>query len=345
MGISAIHGMRVLVTGGTGFVGRHLLRTLHEGGAEITCLVRAASRRDGLPPSVRFAQADLATPHSSPHSRPDAALDGALAGQDAVIHMAALLFGSGWQDYLRSNVLAADSLGQALARREEVRRVVLVSSLAATGPCAVSPGVTDATPPAPVSAYGWSKFMAEQTLARYVGPRLVTLRPPIIYGSGDRGLLPCFRSAQYGLVVTPGLGRSFPVSVIHVHDVVRALVCCLAPTAHGVYHCHDGAEHTMAHFGLAMAAAQGRTARVIHLPLPIMGAVAALSSLAGRGMVRLGMRAPSWNRDKYREARQTGWLCAGTRLCQEQGFVPAMPLAEGLREAVRGYRALGWLSP
>lgn len=333
-GIPELRGKRVLVTGGTGFVGRHLLAFLSESGAEITCLTRAASRTQGLPPGVRLIRGDLLSGQG---------LEEALDGQYAVIHLAALLFGLGWQDYLRGNALAADRLGRALGRKGEVERLVLVSSLAATGPSAVSPGVEDHTPPAPASAYGWSKFMAEQVLARHAGERMVALRPPIIYGSGDQGLLPYFRAARMGLVPTPGWRRSFPVSVIHVHDVVRAVLCCLNPAAAGVYHCNDGAEHDMTGIGLAMAKAMGRKARAVGLPLPLMGAAAVLCAPFGHVLARLGRRAPSWNVDKYREARQPGWLCAGGRIRRELGFAPTVPLAEGLREAVRGYRAAGML--
>lgn len=335
---------RVCVTGGTGFVGRHLLRLLAEAGAEITCITRATSRTAHISASVRMAPANLATGEG---------LDEALHGQDAVIHLAALLFGLHWQDYLRGNALAARQLGLALAREaarsgSTLRRVVLVSSLAATGPSAVSPGVNDFTAPAPVSAYGWSKFMAEQTLARHLEPLgiphlLVTLRPPIIYGSGDKGLLPYFQSARAGVVITPGFGRVFPVSAIHAHDMAQAVVCALRPEAHGVYHCNDGAEHDMASLGRLMAELQGRRARVLGMPLPVMAAAASLCGLAAPLVLRCTGRVPSWNPDKYLEAKQPGWLCDGSRLADELGYAPAMSLREGLSEAVAGYKAEGWL--
>lgn len=330
-----LRDLRVLVTGGTGFLGGHVLRALDAAGARVSCLTRASSNTRSLPASVAVLHGDFATGQG---------LDEAVAGQDVVIHMAALLFGLGWQDYLRHNALAADHLGRALARSgAAVRRVLLVSSLAATGPAAVSPGVEDDTPPAPVSAYGWSKFMAEQILGRHLGERLVTLRPPIIYGSGDKGLLPYFQAARRGLVVTPGWGRRFPVSAVHAADAAQAVLHCCAPQAHGVYHCTDGEEHHMAALGLAMAEAMGRSARVLTVPLPVMGAAAAASTLAGMLMARLGLRAPSLTLDKYREARQAGWLCHGRRICEELGYVPAVNLRDGLREAVDGYRKAGWL--
>ncbi|MBO5489882.1 MAG: NAD(P)-dependent oxidoreductase, partial [Desulfovibrio sp.] len=226
-------GRAVLLTGGTGFVGRHLLPQLLEAGARVTCLVRASSDTSRLPRGVAVAQADL---HSGE------GLDAALEGRDVIIHMAALLFGLGWQDYLRANALAAGRLAEAVARLRAAGRLrgdcrlVLVSSLAATGPCAVEPGAADDAAPAPVPAYGWSKLLTEQILGRALGEGLVTLRPPIIYGSGDRGLLPMFRGVRLGLAFSPGWGRAFPVSAVHADDMARAVLCACHPDAHGVYH-------------------------------------------------------------------------------------------------------------
>ena len=149
-GFSHLSGKKVLVTGGTGFVGRHLLPRLLESGARVTCLTRAASRTEHLPGDVAVARADLGTGHG---------LAAALAGQDVVIHMAALLFGLGWQDYLRANALAARVIVNALAEVDAAgqgsgqggpARFVLVSSLAASGPSDCPPGVADDVLPAQI---------------------------------------------------------------------------------------------------------------------------------------------------------------------------------------------------
>ncbi len=363
-GTGHLTGVRVLLTGGTGFVGRHLLPQLLEAGAQVTCLTRSSSHIAHLPQGVAVAQADLGSGRG---------LAEALKGQDMVIHMAALLFGLGWQDYLRANARAARSLADAVMRADRaactgenggskgIRRFVLVSSLAATGPCGTAPGVEDDTPPAPVSAYGWSKMLTEQILGRALGDRLVTLRPPIIYGSGDKGLLPVFKGVMSGLAVSPGAGREFPVSAIHARDMGQAVICACRPEATGVYHLSDGQEHTMSSFCRIVGSAvdkalerEPRRVRVIRMPLPVMALTAGLSSAFGimadallaRLPARFGgrlRRAPNWNMDKYREARQAGWLCNGSRIRRELGFTPCMSLEAGMKEAVEGYRREGWL--
>ena len=356
-----LKGVKILLTGGTGFVGRHLLPQLLEAGAHVTCLTRASSSTRGLPQGVAVAQADLASGRG---------LAEALAGQDMVIHMAALLFGLGWQDYLRANARAAASLAEAIRQSDlaaaahghtGIQRLVLVSSQAGTGPSGAAPGVSDTALPAPVSAYGWSKVLAEQILGRVLGGRMVTLRPPIIYGSGDKGLLPVFKGVMRGVAVSPGFGREFPVSAIHARDMGQAVICACRPEAQGVYHLSDGHAHNMSDFCRGMGAAidaalarEPRKVRIIHMPLPIMALTAALSSAFGitadallsRLPAAFGgrlNRAPNWNLDKYREARQAGWLCDGSRIRRELGFSPCMSLEAGMAEAVEGYRREGWL--
>jgi nucleoside-diphosphate-sugar epimerase len=320
---------RILLTGGTGFVGRHLAQALADR-TELSCMVRAASRSNLLPPGTRIFQADIAKGQG---------IDAAMEGQDCLIHLAGTLFSFSWRHYLSGNVVLANQLGGA-ARRAGIKRIVVVSSLAATGPGAQSPGVADDTPPAPVSAYGWSKYMAELACARaFDSPdRLVVLRPPVIYGPGDKGLLPYFRSAKFGLIAVPG--GDFPVSAVHVQDAVQGVLCCLRPEAQGVYHINDGAEHTMASLGLAMAAAFGRKALVLRMPRPVLAASAVLADFAAG----LGLPQSSWNMDKYRESCAAGWLCSAARIAAELGYAPSMPLREGIADAVAGYRKLGWLS-
>lgn len=354
-GFPYLHGKRVLLTGGTGFVGRHLLPLLLEAGAEVTCLIRASSDTSRLPAEVATVQADLIIGQG---------LDAALAGKDIVIHMAALLFGIRWRDYLHANAMAAWRLAEAIPRLRnaghlnEECRCVLVSSLAATGPCATVPGVTDNTTPAPVSAYGWSKLLAEEILGHALGVRLVILRPPIIYGSGDRGLMPMFRGVKCGLAFSPGWRREFPISAVHADDMARAVLCACRPEACGVYHLSDGRIHTMTSFYRAMGGAvdcalrrEPHRMRVIHMPQPVLTFTAALSSASGfvadtlcRCLTGHGLRhAPQWNLDKDREARQSGWLCDGGRLCRELGFTPRVDLEEGMLEAARGYVSEGLL--
>ncbi len=335
-----LEGKKILLTGATGFVGSHVLRALapmaEAGKVELSAVVRASSRRDSLPPYVKIFQADLAS---------GIGLAEALRDQHMVVHMAALLFGARWQDYL-ANVQAASLLGQAIAKEQEhgaLERVVLVSSLAASGPSAMAPGAGDDVLPRPISAYGWSKYLSEEALGRHCGQSLVVLRPPIIYGPEDKGFFPYFLMAKKGLVVSPGFGRDFPVSIAHVQDVVQAIMCTLKPEAHGVYHCDDGQGSTIQEVGELIAELMDKKAFCLQMPLAIMSVTSWLSTAWGMIAQRFGIRAPSWNRDKYREARVEGWLCHSERLQTELGFKPQFALRQGLEQTIAAYKQAGWL--
>ena len=335
-----LSGKRIVVTGGTGFVGGHLLPLLLSEGCKVTCIVRASSKTSSLPPEVRPIVCDLS---NGSH------LHEALRDQDILIHMAALLFGCAFTDYLSANTQAAEVLCRTLADLGEQapKTTLLLSSQAASGPCSDPAGASDNLLPRPVSAYGWSKLLVERTFQSAYQGRLVILRPSIIYGSGDRGLLPMFQGARFGFAVSPGFSRTFPVSCVHGADMAQAILCALAENAHGVYHVSDGRTYTMDEFCREMYSALGKDGHIFHIPLPIMAFSAALSTCwvsLGRSLLGLPfLRGPNWNIDKYREAREDGWICDSSRIRSELGFSPRYSLAMGMRECVDGYRRRGWL--
>lgn len=340
---SWLNGKKICVTGGTGFLGSHLLPQLAEAGAKITCIARPTSDTSRLPAGVEVATCDLAT---------GAGLKDALRGQDILIHMAALLFGLGWQAYLKANTLAARNIVGAIHQSgARLEKIIYVSSLAAAGPCATAPGLPESAPAAPVSAYGWSKLFCEHIFMSLAAEKLVVLRPPIIYGSGDRGLLPVFLGVRKRVASSPGARRVFPFSVIHASDAAWAIMLCCRGDAGSLYHLSDGGIYNMEIFCNAMAAALGvKPPHVFHVPLPAMAASAVSCSALGilrhkiRAMFRAGPpEIPQWNLDKYREASQCGWLADSGNIRMDLGFAPRMGLDEGMIETVEGYRARGWL--
>ena len=267
MDFDLVRNKRVLVTGGTGFVGSRVVPLLIRAGAQVTLLCRKTSHTENYPSSVRVLRTDLRT---SQDFLP------ALCECDIFIHMAALLFGLGWQDYLRANCGAAENLASMLraAGDRGPEKVILVSSLAAAGPCDSNEGRVETQPCEPVSAYGWSKVITENIFKAAAGDRLVILRPPIIYGSGDRGLLPVYRGLAKGVGAVPGLGRRFPVSILHVDDMAQAVFLACSDKAHGIYHLSDGDVWSMAEFYQAAASELGVRAHIFHLPLWFMGLTA-----------------------------------------------------------------------
>lgn len=340
-----ISNAKIAVTGGTGFLGRHLLRQLGESGADISCLARPGSSLLHIPRASHIVTGDCSSGEG---------LVELASGKDVLIHMASLLFGSSWNDYLYANALACQNLAQTIKSLEPENRpqkIIFVSSLAAAGPCGKLPGINEQAKAAPVSAYGWSKLLCEKIFQAAGLENLVILRPAIIYGSGDKGLLPMFKSAALGLGISPGYGRRFPVSIIHADDAARAIILACGDKACGIYHLDDGQPTDMDAFCEAMGAALGKkSVHVAHVPLAVMGLTAACSTALANTLGRFGkyvgfraMKPLHWNLDKFREARQPGWLADASRIRQDLGFEAMVGIQSGMEEAVSGYREEGLL--
>ena len=342
--IKARAAQPVLVTGASGFIGRHLVRRMIERGCRVSCLVRASSRIDEL----RSAGVQLITGDVTDRAAMGSALEASQAG--VVFHLAGLVKALGEDDFARVNAGGVESVAAACADRADPPVLVVVSSLAAAGPSAVDRPRVEGDWPTPVSAYGRSKLAGEQAAARYAAKLPTSIvRPPIVFGPGDRGTLQMFRPiARLGIHVVPGWGeRRF--SLIHVTDLVEGLLLAAekgerlhpggAP-GQGVYFMAAQDEPTYAQLGAALAIALGKkSATLVHLPGPLVRLV----GLCGDAMGRI-RRRPGWvNSDKIAEALAGSWTCSSLKARTQLGWSPAAALAQRLRETAQWYRQAGWL--
>src|SRR5213592_4691754 len=185
--------MKLGVTGGTGFVGSHLLDVAIASGHQVKALTRREQPfRDGV--------------EWIPGSLDDrAALQRLVTESDAVIHIAGVISAPGKAGFDRGNVEGTLAM-LAAATAGGVQRFIHVSSLAAREP--------------KLSMYGASKARAEE-LVHSSGLDWAIVRPPAVYGPGDRETLELFRMAKLGLMLMPPRGR---VSVIHARDLARLLL-------------------------------------------------------------------------------------------------------------------------
>jgi nucleoside-diphosphate-sugar epimerase len=318
----------LLLTGATGFLGGAVLKRLLLGGLRATairCLVRDRARAiaAGIPADSVYC-ADLANPADT------RALAAAVDGTGVVLHLAGAVKAWNRSGFEGPNVDGTRRLLAAVENSSHAAHFLLVSSLAAAGPS--TDGASSTAMPdrcRPVSAYGDTKRRAELTVAQGRLPWTI-VRPPIVYGPADAATRLLFKQACAPM--TAVLARPRPLSVIHRDDVVEALLRTLAVRPAGSVLALDGPERTDTHSLLrAMATACGRTARLVPVPMPFVGAAALTCDL----FAALRRRAGFFNRDKMREIRADGWVADGTAAKELLGFQPAVSLATGLLATAR----------
>jgi len=322
--------MRIAVTGGTGFVGTHLVEALRKAGHDARLLVRSRNAVAALE-----ARGVEVVPGSL---EDDAALGRLAEGADLLFHVAGLVAGRSKADFLAVNRDGAASVARA-ARAAGVRRLVLVSSLAVTGPTTPGRPRDETAVPSPVTLYGWSKLAGEQAV-RAAGVAWTIVRPSAVYGPGDRQFLRLFRAARLGVLPLLGDGCQ-QLSLVHAKDLAEALVTVGASaTAEGrVYHAAHPAVVTQRELVQAIGRSTGRRVRCLTVPAPAVRGILAAAGLAAR---LLG-GATLLSSDKAPELLAPAWTCSSEALRRDTGWTARIGLAEGLADTAQAYRRAGWL--
>lgn len=334
----------VLVTGGSGFIGKRLVAHLVERGDAVRCLVRAASKTAPLEAlGVELARGDLNDTDS---------LRAAVEGVRVVYHLAGVTKAIHKQHFLTANESGIEHLIAACSQCDPPPVLVVVSSISAAGPAPDDRPGRESDPPHPVSNYGCSKRAGEAAAQRHAGELPITVvRPAIVFGPGDRDCLGWFKSVRTGLHVVPSL-RNRRVSMIHVDDLCTAiaaaaergqrLVSADDPAASempGCYFLAAEPQPTYADLGRLVAASLGRKVFVVHVPQLFGWITGAVNELISR----LRGRAGIVSLDKIREATAGDWHFCTERAQRDLGFAPARTLPERLRETADWYRSEGWL--
>ena len=323
--------MRVLVTGGSGFVGGHIARALAADGHELRLLLRPTSNTSLIEDvSYERAVGDLRAPDS---------LASACEGMDAVVHSAAVLRAVRHGDFTQANRDGTRSLAEAAAAAG-AERFVYISSIAAQGP---APGRV-AEPPEttlhPVSAYGRSKAAGEAEVLKQVGKlQIAIVRPPLVYGPGDNGLQVFFWLAQRGISVRLGDGTNL-IDAIYGPDLADAMAAILRSPGQACaqYHAHDAdGPFTWNSLLSTLGIAAGRRLWIPSLPASVFHGLARCSE----AWARATGGEPLLDRTRVTEMRQSAWLCDSTSLTRDTGWRAQTPLKSGMRATMSWYRDHG----
>jgi nucleoside-diphosphate-sugar epimerase len=317
----------ILVTGGTGFIGSHLLDRLVAENKPVRALVH----RQRLPRHVCIEQSrgDLVSGEG---------LEQALKDVDTVIHLAGVTKALSADAYYAGNVRASENLARAIARTGRAIRLVHVSSLAAIGPGKDRVPVSEETPPQPLTHYGKSKLQGER-IVRGILPNAMIVRPPVVYGPRDTDVFELLKSISRGFVVQLAGGERW-FSAIYACDLVTGILAAAASpvTGRSWFLAHPKAV-SWTEFGEAAARIMNRTPRLIQVPRSVANAAGYCAEL----WARLTRHPGIVSREKVIEAECRYWICDTRRASEEIGFHAVTGIDEGLAITLSWYREAGWL--
>ena len=286
------------VTGGTGFVGSHFVGRAVAAGHEVRALARTPRERL----DVKWVSGAL----------DDA---GALArlvdGADAVVHIAGVVNAPDRDRFAAGNIEGTRAILAAAGQR----RFIHISSLAAR-----EPGLSN---------YGWSKSKAER-LVEASEAEWTIVRPPAIYGPGDRDQLDIFRMARLGIALLPPPGRFSVIAADDLAGLLLTLASMGGPRA--VFELDDGTGGwSHAEYARMIGHAVGRNV----LPLPLPRWLLMLGARLDRGL-----RGPNarLTRDRAAYLSHPDWTIDPSKRPPASLWAPAISLEAGLADTVRWYR-------
>ena len=301
--------MMLGITGGTGFVGSHLIEAALAAGHRVKALTRREQpERSG----VEWVAGSL-------EDRP--ALHQLVTDTDAIVHVAGVISAPDAAGFDKGNVEGTLAM-LAAATAGGVHRFVHVSTLAAREP--------------KLSLYGASKARAEE-LVRSSGLEWSIVRPPAVYGPGDKETLELFRMAKLGLMLMPPRGH---VSLIHADDLARLLLAFAEPTAPSsiLVEADDGRPGGWTHgqFARALGRAVGTSPAVVSTPGVFLRLAARADQLFRGPKAKLTM-------DRAAYFSHRNWVVDPKLGVPADLWQAKIPAEQGLRETADWYRSKGWL--
>jgi nucleoside-diphosphate-sugar epimerase len=322
---------RVLLTGATGFVGTHAVQHLVEKGYIVRCLVRKSSNTSRLPAEVEIVEGHLLDYDTLLKAASDCW---------GIMHVGGVVRVTQLRDFYSINRDGTANLVKA-AQEKNIKRFLLCSSQAASGPSMPDYRRKWNDKPEPVTNYGKSKLAGENALKDNAGDMWYTIvRPPAVYGPWDTAFLTLVKWVKRGFKLRLGDG-SMPFSIIHGSDLARAMTMALeAKKPSGeIYYATDGADHDLSELLSIIEEVMLKQARWLSIPLVFAPLIARLIEIFAEirgGSALLG-------RDKLLELSQPAWTCDDQPLRDATGYKEFYSLAEGMQMTIEWYHNKGWI--
>ncbi|MEA3240166.1 MAG: NAD-dependent epimerase/dehydratase family protein [Pseudomonadota bacterium] len=305
----------VAITGVTGFIGSAVARWLTAAGWRVRGLARSSSQaRMRLSAFDKLEIVEGSLEDSS-------SLRQLVRGSRVVIHCAGAVRGAHAEYFNRVNADGVAALVRIAREMAEKPAFIHLSSLAAREP--------------QLSAYAASKKEGERQLALVAGEMpWIALRPPAVYGPGDREMLPLFRLMEKGVALLVG-ERQARFSMLYVDDLAAAIQSFLEQPewSQTIYELHDGQPGGYSWDEVVVLFSRLRAKKLIKLHLPL--SLLSLSANMNQFISRLTGKQPMLTPGKIRELRHPDWVCDNQAITEKIGWQPKVSLGEGLQRTMK----------
>ena len=234
---------------------------------------------------------------------------------NAVIYCAGSVRGRKAADFSFANIMGVKAILEALQCSDSAPPLLLLSSLAASRP--------------ELSDYAYSKYAGEQLLQGNPDLAWTILRPPAVYGPGDREMLPVLKMIRRGLLAHAGAADQ-RLSLLHVTDLVNAVITWIsAPQKclHQTYAIDDGTPGGYNWMAIGEAVSEKKF-KILRVPHFILSSVARLNLLFSWLLGYAPMLSPG----KVRELVQPQWLGDNRAYTEATGWRPKLDLKQGARQ-------------
>ena len=319
--------MKILVTGGGGFVGSHLVPFLERSGLGVRVLDLFEPTFD----CVDFVRGDVRDP---------VAVDKAMDGIDAVVHLAAAHhdFGISHQTFFDVNENGMRVLTEAMSAHD-VRDICFFSSVAVYGDAA--PPIDEGSTPLPNNDYGASKLAAEAVLNQWANAgldrRAFVLRPTVIFGENNfANMFSLIRQIDRRRFLQVGAGSNIK-SICFVENLVAAVeqmwLSDADRSSFAVFNYVDNPDLTSSEIAAAIAQALGQSrptripygvGKLMAMPFDLVTAVTGVDlGVSSLRIQKLAKAETKFEADRIRDA----------------GFVQPVELLDGIRRMVEWYQS------
>lgn len=321
------------VTGANGFVGSHLVDYLLEQGNEVHAIVRPTSNLKWLEgKGVKLHTCGL-------NNAKD--LQVAFQGAHYIYHIAGVVKVPTKEDFMRGNAEMTRNVMEAAAHISTIKRVLVTSSMAATGYAEFGGEVDENSPLRPIEPYGESK-VAQEEVAKEYGDRVpfTIVRPPGVYGPRDTEIFAFFKAINNGISAMMGF-KAKEMSLIHVRDLVQGMHQAVTNenSVGEVYFLGSLERYDWKQLGDIASKAMNKktlTIKIPHFVIFILGF--------------FGQILESWfgvdvalNKDRAYRITRPSWYCSSAKAVKELGFKQTVPIEEGFKSTIAWYKENNWL--